>query len=108
MRSAVFQLFVVTSTIVAATELPQCSGTLKCCSSITAYSDLSQSDRDNYGLDPENNNANVCKEGTPVEEGFDADVCDSVEHVTQCCLAFVPTRPLPEDLTFNCHNVTTH
>ncbi|KAL5361973.1 hypothetical protein BJX96DRAFT_176722 [Aspergillus floccosus] len=105
MRSLVFQLLAVVSATVVAAELPQCSGTLKCCESITRYSDLSEAERDRYGLDPELNDANICENGSLVEDEFDLDICGSVEHIPQCCLAFVPTRALPDRLSFNCVDV---
>ncbi|GES66741.1 hypothetical protein ATEIFO6365_0016003300 [Aspergillus terreus] len=105
MKSFVFQLLAMASVTMVAAQLPQCSGTLKCCESVTPYSDLSEEERNDYGLDPELNDANVCDNGSLVEDEFDLAICDSVDHVPQCCLAFVPTRALPDNLSFNCINV---
>ncbi|GFF34632.1 hypothetical protein IFM51744_02513 [Aspergillus udagawae] len=93
-------------TLAVAQSLDSCSGNLKCCAEVTPYSELPEEILAEYGVRP-NPNANICGNGTAVEDEFDADICGSVGHKLQCCDPRQPDVQLNEDLTFDCHNVSS-
>ncbi|GIC90283.1 uncharacterized protein Aud_006717 [Aspergillus udagawae] len=93
-------------TLAVAQNLDSCSGDLKCCAAVTPYTALPEEILAEYGVRPDPN-ANICGNGTAVEDQFDADICESVGHELQCCDPRQPDVQLNEDLTFGCHNVSS-
>ncbi|KAH8426382.1 uncharacterized protein LDX57_004120 [Aspergillus melleus] len=99
-----FAIILPIVSLAVAQDLPTCAGTLKCCAGVTPYSVLPNEILADYGVDAEDE-GNICGNSTAVTEDFDVEICDVVGDTVQCCLPFVQRGELPEDLTFNCHDV---
>ncbi|KAF7113843.1 hypothetical protein CNMCM5793_004898 [Aspergillus hiratsukae] len=91
-------------TLAVAQNLEGCPGKLKCCAGVTPYSALPEEILAEYGVRPDPN-ANICGNGTAVDDQFDADICESVDHTVQCCDTRQPDVELNEDLTFGCYDI---